>query len=277
MISDNAYKMKISSFEKSYFSPLFNGDSRKKFEEMLRILEVSLEQGSWLPRKKAVVENFLAKGSPYQKNLLPRLIQRETPEALAFLALVRKGVVPKEKFSSILEMIDNRFGEHTKLTIWLNVCVSFGEAISYLDQCRPATKYLGPKKLSDKVLKTLKLANLDMDMDTIRMPNLELLTSISKTDDGVKISPEYRMNWSPGVVHGTSRFASSHRCEACNKPIPSNTFVPLEGFDKKSGLNISLIVGVDCAFNIYGVKDVGFDRAMIPGLSDGESQDEAAG
>jgi len=142
-----------------------------------------------------------------------------------------------------------------------------------LNEARPLPK-ITPVGLSPKVTTTLKECNLDLDLPSIKMAKIafrfvqakkydekkkEWLPVILK-DGSYLLDKEYYVKWTEGIAHNRSRFASGCHCHACGKAIPSGRFVPVEAFDKKKSVFISMWLGCDCASNIFGIKDIGIKQ-----------------
>ena len=143
---------------------------------------------------------------------------------------------------------------------WIKSVDAILNAVDHLNSLRPKptlTKIL----LSKKVTKTLKEMNLDIDIQSIRLPEFgqKEFDYISKS--GTRKSFTYWFPlWQKGTKHEKSRFAGNGQCEACGKQILSRRFVPIEAFDKTEKETISLWLGQDCAKKIFGVKDIGVDK-----------------
>jgi hypothetical protein len=154
---------------------------------------------------------------------------------------------------------------------WMELCNEKTLAIHELDRSRPlpVVTEIG---LSLKVTKTMTEMNLDIDLSSVRMADLDFIWVDKRNLDTSEImydrqgnaikEKEYFVKWTPGIVHGQSRFyAGLSECEACGKNIPSGRFVPVEAHDKKHNRLVSFWLGCDCAKNIFGIKDSGVKRA----------------
>jgi hypothetical protein len=147
---------------------------------------------------------------------------------------------------------------------WISLVEEKAAARERLDTARPLP-VITKIGLSPRVTKTLKEMGMDLDLPTLKMPEIievwnERKVLNEKTGEyELKMVREYEMIWEDGILHGMSRFSIPH-CEACGKHIPSRMFVPLQAKDKVSGRWVSLYLGTDCAKNIFGVKDIGVKK-----------------
>lgn len=148
---------------------------------------------------------------------------------------------------------------------WITFLDQFHSAVHFLDELRPKTIYT-KILLSPKVTKTLKEMNLDIDLQSIKVPEMKEVIGHYLDKQGQKKTYTYHVPiWRKGTKHGMSRFSEfSYQCQACGKTIPSGRFVPVEAHDKKNDQLISLWLGLDCARNIFGVKDIGIDKVPTP-------------
>ncbi len=136
---------------------------------------------------------------------------------------------------------------------WISLCNEFMDAYAALNAARPLPT-ITPIGLSPKVTATLTEMNLDIELPSIKMAEIERYEFTYIKDGKEVVGVEYLVKWTKDIKHGQSRFHSG--CQACGKNIPSGRFVPVEAVCKKNGL-ISLWLGCDCAKNIFGIKDVG--------------------
>lgn len=138
-----------------------------------------------------------------------------------------------------------------------------------LDRIRPKP-VITSVGLSPRVTKTLQEMGLALDLSTVRVPPVEKIGERPRIDENTGlpavtrygkpiIDPIYKVMWSAGTQFGLSRFRDSD-CEACGKRIPSNLYVPIEVEGRSDGkpVHVGLLVGVDCAANIFGVRDKGY-------------------
>jgi hypothetical protein len=266
-----------------------NGARLKKFSDSIEVLQDSLQQGAWIKR------GSVKASSGFYQGLVPKLefsqdftargkeaVLQEEASSLYFC--VRWGQVFQGKnLQAALKILRLRANpqsgkplgaDDAAVKAWVQLCAEKSAAVKFLDSARPAP-VITAIGLSPKVTATLKEMNLDIDLPSIKMAKLErrerpLLDQTGKPMVGRDGEPlmhiYYVIVWSPGIAHNQSRFAH-HDCQACGKTIPSRRFVPLEAQDKKSGKLVSLLVGCDCAKNIFGVKDVGIE---IPRAGKGE-------
>ena len=158
---------------------------------------------------------------------------------------------------------------------WYKLVQEKEVAKELLDDARPLPK-ITPIGLSPKVTKTLKECNLDLELSSIKMAKIafrfvqatyydkkkeKVLPLFDKDNGACLLDKEYYVKWTEGIKHHQSRFAAGGcHCEACGKAIPSGRFVPVEAFDKKKSVLISMWLGCDCAHNIFGIKDIGIKQ-----------------
>jgi hypothetical protein len=153
---------------------------------------------------------------------------------------------------------------------WNELCTQVARACKALDAARPKP-VVTAVGLSPKVTATLQECNLDLDLPTIKPAKISFYEKHARDDAGELkflngkpvMERVYYVDWTAGIKHNRSRFASGSGCHACGKSIPSGRFVPVEAQCKNLGL-VALWLGCDCARNIFGVKDAGIDRTAKP-------------
>lgn len=142
---------------------------------------------------------------------------------------------------------------------WILLCKEKKEAYEYLASSKPLPIF-EKLTLSPRVKKTLNEMNLDIDLATITYPEVERKEKIIEKDNKKIKEVFYKIIWPEGIKHNQSRFSDKVcNCHACGKYIPSGTFVPLYAKDRKSNKLVSLLLGRDCAYNVFKVKDVGIN------------------
>lgn len=243
-------------------SKALKGKRLDKFENSVHAINGALARGGWENRESSRAN------SGFYAGLVPglrfeidyRASDVELQKEASILAHTLTFGVPcdlsKSSIRRAYQLLLNQL--HLKATLeqveaWVEICREKKRALSLLRSARPQPS-ITKIGISPKVTRTLTEMNLNLDISSIRMARIE--KKVVKTDKGEVFI--YRVNWSPGTVHGKSRFISG--CQACGKLIPSGRYVPLEAFDQESGRIISLWVGCDCAKNIFGVRDVGVER-----------------
>lgn len=151
---------------------------------------------------------------------------------------------------------------------WIELCVEKTKANQILQNARPKP-VITKVGLSPKVTKTLKEMDLDLDLSTIQHPIVYRMVPL--TDEKGKLIRDANkkkimvlrpfVQFPDGTVFNMTRFSlKPHNCEACGKFVPSGMFTPLVAKDKKSGKLVGMWVGTDCGRNIFGIKDLGFNR-----------------
>jgi hypothetical protein len=256
------------------------GKRREKFLTSVAVLNTSIADGGWVKRgRDKAGAGFCALATGKRRGYLDMLYPygHELNRAgFNLMMLVEHGSMPhpqtlsNAQFNVILE------DEHTREQLAkaqvpeavLRAYFRLGEArcaaTKALDEARPKP-VITAIGLSPKVTKTLKECNIDIDISTVRMPDIERFPLLDKNgkqvrEDGV---PQWfhKVMWSDNALFNASRFSyNSCGCEACGKTIPSGQFVPVEADCNITKRPIALWLGRDCARNIFGVKDVGVEK-----------------
>jgi len=260
---------------------VLSGKRLQKLNESLKVLDESVAQGSWIMRGRVKAESGFYQGftryvridgdgdgrirfdiSGAESERLHRLTmclnygQRFTGDLSKALKSFRKHTTEKNVYKPTDAQIQG----------WVELVAAARATFQELDEARPKP-VITKIGLSPKVTKTLKEMNLDIDISTIKEPEIKFYwwkkldpkTMKPMLDPRGKFIREKRfyVKWEKGTQHNMSRFAlKGDHCEACSKVIKH--FVPLEAKDNRSGKWVSLWVGMDCAKNIFGVKTLGF-------------------
>lgn len=232
------------------------GARRAKFEASVRVINLSVAQGAWIPRGSVKADSGFYQG-------LYRSKERHPNHYVDMCLSYGRALTP----ALMAEFADKL--THTELA-WARLCIERIEITRELDEARPLPK-ITPIGLSPKVTKTLTECKLDLDLSTIKMAKIEgKKVKIQARDkenrprfddknEPIMVTVTmYFVVWTPGILFDKSRFAYND-CQACGKTIPSKRFVPIEATCKKLGL-VALWVGCDCARNIFGIKDVGLEK-----------------
>jgi hypothetical protein len=257
------------------------GGRRAKFDKGIGVLTASIAAGQWLPRGKVTVQSAVYQGIVQSKNIPHRW--GYAPEAS------ETGSPAWDEYNELESSLVYGRPYRGKLTIpsthikvpenvqqaWFAVCIGVRELCDVLDRIRPKP-VITSIGLSPKVTKTLEEMDLDLDLSTLKIPPVEKIGEQPKIDRktgkpvldryGVPMMEDvYKVMWSVGTVFRLSRFAYAD-CEACGKRIPSNMYVPVEVDGSKDGkpVHAGLHIGVDCARNIFGIKDKGFNLVRRP-------------
>lgn len=251
-----------------------SGARLAKFDASVSVLNESLAQGAWTSRGRIKAH------SGFYQGLVKRLGYRGGREQDAVFGLEMSlcfGRGMEGKVQPVIETLragrDSR-GNPIKLKVsdelihaWVALCNEQVAAVAALDKARPVA-VITPIGLSPKVTMTLTQCNLDLDLPTIRMAELVPKKIPARDKKGNLLVDSkgkqlmetiYVVKWSAGIAHNMSRFISG--CQACGKNIPSGRYAAIEVKDKKSGKLISMWLGLDCAANIFGVKDIGVERS----------------
>lgn len=266
------------------------GKRLEHFLESLSLLEASLSAGGWVAGASRKIDKGFT-GCGYQIEVPERPSWENKNKKLEALYEARNEVnycLRRGYYEPSLEQIEMAIADMSEkekkktppelIRAW---CALFSEkrrAKEYLDSMRKLPK-ITAIGLSPRVTTTLKEMNLDLDINSIKYPEIayrvtpiyteddKILVKGGKKNDYYEDKPQYcpiaydpYVKWSKGIVHNTSRFAMGGRCHACGKPIPSRRFVPMEAKDKKSGKLVSMWLGCDCAKSIFGIVDEGMSQ-----------------
>jgi hypothetical protein len=253
----------------------FKGKRRELFLGSIEVLKAAIENGAWLPkRSRPQVHKGIGKGLTSTRAILHSVGHRGTAENHELSMLISYGQALDadhvnarypEQFRTpwnpdgSIKTIDGLSSE--VVSAWDTVCRFVAAECDRLDSSRPKP-VITAIGLSPKVTATLTEVGLDLDLSTITYPELEEYETLARNKKGELVTVKaLRPVWPIGTVHGASRFARGSHCEACNKSIPSGSFVPMYATDRKCGKSVSMWLGRDCASAIFGIKDVGISRA----------------
>lgn len=242
----------------------FKGSKRTKFLASIGVFRESIEQKSWIPRGKIKSNSGFYQG--LSKNKVGPLENEEPRESYLSTnyhaeACIQYGQPYKGRVIPTVAGVPD-----VVVSAWIHCCNEMKLLSDKLDQLRPPPKVTAIG-LSPKVTKTLIEMNLEIDLPSIK-PAKIVTKYRQKVDDKTfkpmfdqqnkpVMEPYEVVEWSPGIKLHQSRFdVSDGVCEACGKRIPSGIYVPIEARCQKVGL-VGLWLGVDCAKNIFGVKDQG--------------------
>lgn len=240
----------------SVVADFLKGAKRGKFLASIDAIKASLEQGSWIPRGLAKAQSGFYQG-----------IVNKFPESAPYPFELKQCLRYGSPYWGP-EMPEVPGVPTPVLTAWIQATREVARITKLLNEARPKP-VVTPIGLSPKVTKTLTEMDLNLDLSTVREADLlkrerqdvDKHGKLRFTRDGEPIMVAYYVvKWSPGVKLHMSRFSHGGGCEACGKPIPSGRFVPIEAQCRKHGL-VGLWVGMDCAKNIFGIKDQGIERA----------------
>lgn len=255
-------------------SKVLKGSKLQKLQESIQLLRDCIAHGAWLPRAQVKVMSGISKGLV---NKMPSEHVWDHTVGKGYSETTQAESSELHEMAMCLQYGTRYLGDKT-LNIpgldpvvqkaWFELVAGIHKLCQMLNSARPK-----PVKtevgLSPKVTKTLKEMNLDIDMSTIDMPPTKQVGEKPRLDKKTgrpiyeygkpAMDPIYRIIWPPGTKKDVSRFSADHgQCEACGKAIPSYMFVPLSATCRNLG-PVGFWVGVDCARNIFGVKDEGFD------------------
>jgi hypothetical protein len=259
-------------------SSRLKGKKLENFLASVAVINDSIAQGGWVSRGRAKGDSGFYQGCGIHYD--PRYEGgQDGGDDFALGMCLNYGSDPGLPAARLSRAIDRLFERIPKcpdrrfVEAWVELCGEKSVAFAHLDASRPAPARteIG---LSPRVTATLKGAGLDVDLPSVKMPEIAYRLGPKMTREGeVMMNREgtasvldryYYMKWAPGTKLGLSRFSDRPcNCEACGKLIPSGMFVPIEADDRKNG-HIGLFVGCDCARSIFGVKDVGIQRSEIP-------------
>jgi hypothetical protein len=249
-------------------------NKRTQFEEQLSLLRQCMEQKGWLPtvsRSRSKIYVGLKLKSQFKMIELTREEQdklssdeyrayRDEREAVNRMKwIVKDASIPhRDEFEKFVKYLPKKFLKEELAPIEA-LCKFKKEVVEIhrtLDQLRPLP-VKSEVKLSPRVTETLKIIGINegIDLATVRMPPIKYFRV--QLPNG-KIGWKAKIIWPEDTVFGMSRFtAHTGHCEACGKLIPSGEFLPLLA-NTKEGTPMCMIVGRDCAKNLFGVKSEGF-------------------
>lgn len=266
-----------------------SGKRLEKFNESVKILNDSLRQGSW-----SVLRASVKAESGFYQGFFKRADygiygpkRVETAYYISHTLNFGSGHHINMKFfpkgiAALRKYMDEHVGVYgpngrrptVPLTLtdeqveaWVKLCIEKNIAIQLLQIARPQPQ-ITKVGLSPKVTKTLKEMDIDIDLSTIKMAYKNVKKPLVIDGKQIYHPNGTRVLYWATVVHfphgtkfGMTRFSdNAQNCEACGKYIPSGKFVPITAEDRKSGKLLGLWLGCDCARNIFGVKDLGFNR-----------------
>lgn len=237
------------------------GSKKPKFTASIDVLRASLQHGSWIPRGKVKAGSGLYQGlvDPKKYSGFGSVYSFELQQCIRFGSPYWGNEVPEMK--GVPESV---------VRAWIHCTQEAARVSKLLDTARPKP-VITQIGLSPKVTKTLTEMDLDIDLSTIREADLVKKERQDVDHDGKPrftrsgepvMIDYYIVKWTPGIKLHRSRFSGGGGCEACGRPIPSGQFVPIEALCSKQGL-VGFWVGVDCAKNIFGVKDQGIERVEV--------------
>jgi hypothetical protein len=236
------------------------GSKKAKFQASIDVLRASLQHGSWIPRGKVKA------GSGFYQGLADLSKQPYFGASFKLQQCLSFGQPYWGDEVPVLKTVPEPV-----VRAWIHCTQELSRVSKLLDAARPKP-VITQVGLSPKVTKTLTEMDLDIDLSTVREADLvrKEHQDVDKhgqprfTRDGEPIMISYFVvKWTPGIKLNKSRFSGTGGCEACGRPIPSRQFVPIEALCSKQGL-VGFWVGVDCAKNIFGIKDQGIDRVEVP-------------
>jgi len=253
-------------------SKSLKGKRLQKFLESISIINESLQQQGWIKRGSVKSKSGFSQGilSHLKSNEVFDNFDKSDESHKIYMCF--KYGFPGASINSLKSLNKDLFLKYPLdfYKAWIELCNEREEAVDLLNSFRPIPEisHIG---LSPKVTATLVEMNLDLDIQSIKMPKI-VPEIIPVTDSqGLHLkNPKtgkplfktiYKIEWSKNIQHNKSRFSEDIRCcQACGKNIPSQRFVPVEAFDKKSSQLISMWLGQDCAKNIFGIKDAGVQK-----------------
>jgi hypothetical protein len=239
-----------------------------KFTAAVQVIDDSLAAGGWLPRghvKSTAFDGLVARGTPGSVGYSDPLNSlRDALTTPCFRRVDNVDAITDADCARVAPKVPAAV-----VRAWVNLGNEMIEARTWLDAGRPAP-IVTAIGLSPKVTKTLTECGLDLDLPTIKPAKIDFVLVPAfdmhnqprlNRDGSPMLVREYFVAWTPGIKHRMSRFDGRGQCQACGKRIPSRMFVPIEATCRKNGL-VSMLLGCDCARNIFGVKDVGIDMVV---------------
>jgi len=240
------------------------GKRLEKFMASVNHINASLAAGGWLQGGSRKGESGFYQGLEDIRDTSGSRLFTDEPASALYFAIRWGKVWEFEGVTEVWARLNLKLVKPMKASAhvvqaWVSLCKEVATAREQLDISRPlpVVTEIG---LSPRVTATLRECNLDIDLASIKMAELDftLEDAVDRFGRAVKVK-RYFVKWPEGTVHGMSRH-NRGGCEACGKNIPSRRFVALVAKDNRSGKTVSLWVGCDCARNIFGIKDVGVER-----------------
>lgn len=240
----------------------FKGSKKAKFLASIDAIKASLQHGSWIPRgaikaKSGFTQGLISYKTDFRVESGAHADYTDLKMCLHYGMPYQGNAIPTVEGVS----------EHV-IVAWIQATREFKRLSKLLTEARPKP-VVTQVGLSPKVTKTLMEMDLQIDLSTVREADLVKKERqdvdkhgnprFTSTGEPVMIA-FYVVKWTPGIKLHMSRFSHGDGCEACGKAIPSGRFVPIEALCTKNGL-VGLWVGVDCAKNIFGIKDQGIERS----------------
>lgn len=248
-----------------------SGKRLEKLKNSINIINESLSKGGWVLRG-----SVKARAGFYQ-GLFSSLVDfdrnygddKEDSPSNLYRCLKYGIAVSESSLKHLPKFLVDKYGKDF-FESWLALCKEKDEAIEWLNELRPLP-VITAIGLSPKVTLTLTEMNLDLDLSSIRLADIVPERIKARDNHGNLLLDKktgeqlwtiiYKIKWTEGIVHNTSRFANLPcHCHACGKYIPSQRFVPIEAKDKRTNKIISLWIGQDCSKNIFGIKDIGVEK-----------------
>lgn len=266
-------KFKLTESNIEIFRPYLPANKVTQFEEHLNYLRQSMELMGWVPqasrsRSKLFVGlklksqfKMIEASKEEESNFTfeERSAYREEREAVNRMKwIVKDSSFPhRDEFEKFVKYLPKKFKQEELSPI--EALCKFKKEVRdihvILDSLRPL-----PVKteagISPRVHDTLDFIGLEegLDLSTVRMPPIVYVLKLINGKE--KYIP--KIQWPFATQFGASRFtAYTGHCEACGKLIPSGDFLPVL-IDTKKGTPLCMIVGRDCAKNLFGVKAEGF-------------------
>lgn len=258
------------------------GARLKKFSKSINLINDSLKVGSWLKGASRSAPSGFGQGlsSCYLGNDMNHNFSMTFRHGYSFEGDLKKSYQESHDFAKNFVPDPDKKWQTKRLyasflkvpyeiiEAWAAVCSEANVAIDFLNSARPIPVIVEGMDVSPKVTRTLEEMELLLGQTTLRFPLLErrenkyMMLNPYTGKEEEKIHVSYVPVWAKGIKHGLSRFSGTSsngcpRCDACGKSIPSGWLVPLEGKEEKANQWMSMMVGTDCAKNLFGVKDIG--------------------
>lgn len=255
------------------FKPFIPANKIAAFELHLDNLRKSMAQFGWIPhasrsRSKLFVgikiksKVNILRMTEEQRSTLSWEERSELREKYdiqnRMVRILREASMPhRDDIKNFFDNLPANFKEEDTDVIlaWCKFKADVSVIHKILDQLRPLPVFT-EAGLSPRVHETFSLIGLEtgIDLKTIRFPKI---IYVWKTFQKRQILVPVIV-WPEKTQFNKSRFSAwTGHCEACGKAIPSGDFLPIVA-DGKEGTPYALIVGRDCAKNLFGVKAEGF-------------------